>query len=65
MADIFNTENLGNYYVDTNNNLYRFIGYCDYPTVTLEDVETKEKITFAINGLTAQKYVRLIKEQQC
>lgn len=60
----FDEKYLGQYYVDGNNILYKFLAYCESPTVTLENVETKEKISFGINGLSAQDYTRLVKEQQ-
>lgn len=61
--NVFNKDDVGKYYMDGNDILYRFIAYCECPSVTLEDVETKEKITFGVNGLCAREFVKLVKER--
>lgn len=44
---------------DDGKSAYRVIGYCQSPSVELEHLETKERLSFGIGGLTAQEFVPL------
>jgi len=44
---------------DGGKSAYRVIAYCESPSVELEDLETKERLSFGIGGLTAHEFVPL------
>lgn len=48
---------------DDGKTVHRVVGYCQSPTVTIQNLETKEKLTFGINGLLAEIYKRLVVEK--
>ena len=39
---------------------WRVVSYCASPTVTLENLETKERLHFGIGGATAQGWKQLV-----
>jgi hypothetical protein len=45
---------------DAGRSAYRVISYCESPTVIIENLETKERQSFGIGGLTADLFYPLL-----
>ena len=52
------------YYVDKQNNLYQMIGYCDSPTVIMQNVHTRQIEHIVPDCLNAENFVKLIPESE-
>lgn len=55
-----NRDDLGKYFVDERNEVYKMIAYCEEPTITLKRVCDDEKIEFAEGSRLARSFTRLI-----
>ena len=61
---MFKQEDVLNYYIDDNNNIYQMIGWCDLPTAILKNLSTGQKEHIVYNCLNTESYYKLVKEQQ-
>ena len=50
------------YFLDTNKQLWQMIGYCPFPTVILQNVNTKEQQFIVPDSPIAQSYTKLVPE---
>jgi hypothetical protein len=49
---------------DNGHSVWQVIGYCDQPTVILENCLTKERINTGIGGMLAQDWTRMVPEKE-
>lgn len=52
------------YYIDSEKNLYQMIGYCDSPTVIMQNVHTRQTDHVVPDCLNAEKFIKLIPEKE-
>lgn len=53
-------EDVGKFYTTDGKDIWRLISYCEYPTATMENVETKERINGAVGCLNLKPFKRLV-----
>lgn len=54
---------IGELYIDRDGNIYRLESYCDYPSVSLENINTKTFLVFARRSPIDDGMKRLVEEK--
>lgn len=52
-------ETINLYFTTNGTDIWKLKSFFDGPSCTMENMETKEKSTFGMNGLTAQEFHRI------
>ena len=50
------------YYTDKHGNIYQMIGYCDSPTVIMQNLHTRQNEHIVPDCLNAEMYIKLVPE---
>ena len=54
------TEDVGKLYTMNGEDVWRLISYCEHPTATLKNIETKERIGGAVGCLNLKPFKKLV-----
>jgi len=59
MKRAFNIEDLNKLFISKDGKVYRMISYSEYPTVTLESLENKERLHLVVRSLITEEFEEL------
>ena len=57
-------EDMTSYYTDLGNNLYQMIGYCESPTVIMQNIRTGQIDHIVPDCPNAERFIKLIPENK-
>lgn len=56
-----NEDDVGSYYIDENDDVWRMVGFTSCPSVTMARVKDGVQDRFGVGGLASNKYTKLTK----
>ena len=59
-----NNNDVSKYYTTNGKDIWQLIIYCEYPTATMKNLETGERVGGAVGCLNLKPFVKLIPERE-
>ena len=56
-------EDVGKYFTTTGEDIWELVLYCEYPTATMENIKTGDKVVGAVNSPALKRFIRFVPEE--
>ena len=57
--EVMGKDTVGKYFTKDGTDIWRMIAYCEHPTATMENIETKERISEAVGSHVLEPFILL------
>ena len=57
-------DDVNSYYTTNGEDIWQFIAYCEFPTATMLNIKTGERVGGAIGSLILKPFIKLVPERR-